>query len=203
MRSYSSRVIVLPLERSARTKVLPALRETTFVCTFTLPNSVTRACGISSVKRRSSSGEGLSWMVRACTFTGVSLVVRDRSAPVRGPSEPDYPTQRARPKDPTGAYGSLRGPADRGDRPRALGRGAGRGRGHRRRRRRGPVRGRRGGADDRPARRGRALRARVDLGQGPRREGDPGQRLGHRGDGREPAVRGRLARGPGRRRSGG
>src|SRR5215212_2057390 len=74
MRSYSSRVIVLPEDGPPTTYVLPALRETTFVCTFTLSNSVTRAWDISCVKRRSSSGEGLSWIVRAWTVNGRSSV---------------------------------------------------------------------------------------------------------------------------------
>src|SRR4029453_5418644 len=61
------------LERSATTYVLPELRDVTRVWTFTLPNSVTRLCGIASVKPRSSSAEGLSWTVRASTFNGVLL----------------------------------------------------------------------------------------------------------------------------------
>ena len=53
--------MVLPLAdagSSVTTNVLPAEREVTRVCTFTLPNSVIRHSGISSVKLRSSSGEG-------------------------------------------------------------------------------------------------------------------------------------------------
>jgi hypothetical protein len=49
IRSNSSRVIVLPDERSATTYVLPALREVTRVWTLTLPNSVIRHVGIRSV----------------------------------------------------------------------------------------------------------------------------------------------------------
>jgi hypothetical protein len=44
---------------SVTTEVLPALRETTRVWTFTFPNSVMRHCGICSVNARSSSGVGL------------------------------------------------------------------------------------------------------------------------------------------------
>jgi hypothetical protein len=56
-------------ESSVTTYVLPELRETTLVWTFTLSNSVIRACGIRSVKARSSSGDGLRWVmpvVRTC-----------------------------------------------------------------------------------------------------------------------------------------
>src|SRR5918999_5061330 len=70
IRSYSRWRIVWPeltSGSSETTYVLPALRETARVWTFTLPNSVTRAFGISSVNARSSSGEGLSKTRLACT----------------------------------------------------------------------------------------------------------------------------------------
>src|SRR4051812_46025726 len=54
---------------SVTTKVLPALRETTRVCTFGLSNSVILAFGISSVNARSSLAEGLSWIYFASTVT--------------------------------------------------------------------------------------------------------------------------------------
>src|SRR6266545_4195715 len=76
MRPYSSRVMVLPLAdpgSSVTTNVLPAEREVTRVCTFTLPNSVIRHWGIPSVKLRSSSGEGFWWTVRASTSNGYSF----------------------------------------------------------------------------------------------------------------------------------
>src|SRR6266511_2495641 len=76
MRPYSSRVMVLPLAdpgSSVTTNVLPAEREVTRVCTFTLPNSVIRQWGIPSVKLRSSSGEGFWWTVRASTSNGYSF----------------------------------------------------------------------------------------------------------------------------------
>ena len=59
--SNASRVMVLPLEGPPTTCVLAALREVTRVWTFTLPNSVRRACGMASVNARSSSGVGLTW----------------------------------------------------------------------------------------------------------------------------------------------
>src|SRR3990172_847502 len=51
-------------------------------------------CGISSVKLLSSSAEGLSWMVRACTFKEVSFGVRERSDIRSGPlgARLSYPT---------------------------------------------------------------------------------------------------------------
>src|SRR2546421_8596497 len=55
--------MVLPsvmLGSSVTMKVEAELRDVTRVCTFTLPNSVMRAVGISSVNFLSSSGEGLS-----------------------------------------------------------------------------------------------------------------------------------------------
>src|SRR5918996_2826500 len=70
IRSYSRWRIVWPeltSGSSETTYVLPPLRETARVWTFTLPNSVTRAFGISSVNARSSSGEGLSKTRLACT----------------------------------------------------------------------------------------------------------------------------------------
>src|SRR3972149_11046260 len=76
--SNSPRVIVLPEERSATTYVLPAERETTRVCTLTLSYSVTRHCGISSVKRRRSSAEGLSCTTLASTVLLETLLVRAR-----------------------------------------------------------------------------------------------------------------------------
>ena len=60
IRPYSSRAIVLPLDGPPTTYVLPALRDTTFVCVFVFPNRVMRVCGISSVNLRSSSALGLS-----------------------------------------------------------------------------------------------------------------------------------------------
>src|SRR6266567_546525 len=75
MRSYSSRVMVLPLAvvgSSVTTKVLPALRDVTRVWTFGLSNSVIRQFGISSVKARSSSALGLSWILLASTVTVAS-----------------------------------------------------------------------------------------------------------------------------------
>src|SRR4030095_14468876 len=84
-----------PLERSATTYVLPELRDVTLVWTFTLPNPVTRHCGIASAKLRSSSADGLSWTVRASTFNG--LLLRQGSSRALARSERPYPTQRARP----------------------------------------------------------------------------------------------------------
>src|SRR6266508_2553165 len=63
----------LPMAPSVTTNVLPAEREVTRVCTFTLPNSVIRHWGIPSVKLRSSSGEGFWWTVRASTSNGYSF----------------------------------------------------------------------------------------------------------------------------------
>ena len=57
-------------------------------------------------------------------------------------------------------------------------------------------------AHDGPPRRGGALRARRDLGTRPRRQGDHRERLGRRGDGGEPPLRARRARGAERRRRG-
>src|SRR5213592_3586925 len=68
MRSYSARLMVLPsvtLGSSVTMNVDPALREVTRVWTLTLPNSLVRQVGISSVKAINSSGEGLSWIVLA------------------------------------------------------------------------------------------------------------------------------------------
>jgi hypothetical protein len=72
--SKSSRVIVLPEERSATTCVLSAEREVTWVCTLTLSYSVTRHRGIASVNRRRSSGEGLSCTAFASTVIPRLLV---------------------------------------------------------------------------------------------------------------------------------
>src|SRR5436190_23628843 len=72
MRSYSSRVMVLPeavVGSSVTTNVLPAEREVTRVWTFTLSNSVIRQFGISSVNARSSWALGLSWIFFASTAT--------------------------------------------------------------------------------------------------------------------------------------
>src|SRR4030095_3441023 len=80
-----------PLERSATTYVLPELRDVTLVWTFTLPNPVTRHCGIASAKLRSSSADGLSWTVRASTFNG--LLLRQGSSRALARSERPYPTQ--------------------------------------------------------------------------------------------------------------
>ena len=76
IRSYSCRVMVLPLAAagsSVTTNVLPEERDVTRVCTFRLPNSVIRHCGISSVKLRSSSGEGFWCTVRASTSNRCSF----------------------------------------------------------------------------------------------------------------------------------
>src|SRR5215208_5646797 len=90
--------MVFPLERSATTYVLSELRDVIRVWTFTLPNSVTRHCGIASVKRRSSSEDGLSWIVRASTFNGVLLRQEERSRARARPERPlSYPRRRARP----------------------------------------------------------------------------------------------------------
>src|SRR4029453_940547 len=82
------------LERSATTYVLPELRDVTRVWTFTLPNSVTRLCGIAWVKPRSSSAEGLSWTVRASTFNGVLL--RQGSSRALGHARSDSILPKAR-----------------------------------------------------------------------------------------------------------
>ncbi len=60
--SNASRVMVFPLEGPPTTCVLAALREVTWVCTFTLPKEVMRVCGMASVNVRSSSGVGLTWV---------------------------------------------------------------------------------------------------------------------------------------------
>src|SRR6266540_7002717 len=82
MRAYSSRVMLWPLavEGSSVTMyVLPALREVTRVCTFTLSNSVMRQLGISSVNALSSSGDGLSWTCFASTDTSAPVSWRDHA----------------------------------------------------------------------------------------------------------------------------
>src|SRR5437588_8691283 len=60
---------------SVTTKVLPALRDVTRVCTFGLSNSVIRVFGIASVKVLSSAAEGLSWIFFASTVTLPPLLV--------------------------------------------------------------------------------------------------------------------------------
>jgi hypothetical protein len=72
--------MVLPLEGAPTTCVLATLLDVTRVWTFTLPNSVRRACGMASVNARSSSGVGLTWT----SGTGSSwfvTVVGARDAP--------------------------------------------------------------------------------------------------------------------------
>src|SRR2546428_7588977 len=63
---------------SVTTKVLPALRDTTRVWTFTLSNSVTRQFGISSVSFLSSSALGLSWIFFASMDTAFTPYLEAR-----------------------------------------------------------------------------------------------------------------------------
>src|SRR5215211_4773387 len=67
-RSYSWRPMVLPSViwgSSVTMNVEPDEREVTRVWTLTLSNSVIRQVGISSVKARNASGDGLSWIAFA------------------------------------------------------------------------------------------------------------------------------------------
>src|SRR6476620_6877727 len=71
MRSNSWRGIAFWLVAagsSVTTYVDPVERDTTLVWTFTLSNSVTRQADISSVKARSSSAVGLSWIFLAFMY---------------------------------------------------------------------------------------------------------------------------------------